>query len=168
MNIVARIGSAAIFAALFVSGCGIFPEKLPVTDPRVRALFAAADRFDRSSYGFSSLPSSGTVHLESRPRAGYDAMLHVDGKTLRTIAFRKNSAGYEWIGEQEVFQGPKQFQTVDGNFPEEITLTYEIEHISGPPLNRLNISYIGEDRRLAGRQNLSLEDVKPILKEWGY
>ncbi len=95
-------------------------------------------------------------------------MLHLGGKTSRTIAFRKNTSDYFWIGEQEIFEGPKMYKSVDGTFHEEVTLTFEKEHVSGVPLNELNVSYRGEDPRLAGRVNLSLSDVKPILKEWGY
>ena len=95
-------------------------------------------------------------------------MLHLAGKTSRTIAFRKNAADYSWIGEQENFEGPKMYKSVDGTFHEEVTLTFEREHVSGVPLNKLSVSYMGEDPRLAGRVNLSLSDARPILKEWGY
>jgi hypothetical protein len=95
-------------------------------------------------------------------------MLHLGGNTSRTIAFRKNASGYFWIGEQEIFQGPKEYKSVDGTFREEVTLTFEKEHVSGVPLNRLNVSCAGEDPRLAGRADLSLRDLRAILKEWGY
>ena len=149
-------------------GCGIFPEDVSVSDQRVQSLLKAAADFDRASYGFSPLPTSGHVSLEPKPRSGYDAMLHLGGKTSRTIAFRKNTSGYSWIGEQEMFEGPKMYKSVDGTFHEEVTLTFEKEHVSGVPLNKLNVSYMGEDSRLAGRVDLSLRDVRPILKEWGY
>jgi hypothetical protein len=32
----------------------------------------------------------------------------------------------------------------------------------------LDVWIMGEDPRLGGRFDLSLSDVKPILKEWGY
>jgi hypothetical protein len=149
-------------------GCGIFPENVSVSDQRLQSLLKAAADFDRASYGFSPLPTSGRVSLEPKPRSGYDAMLHLGGKTSRTIAFRKNTSGYFWIGEQEMFEGPKMYKSVDGTFHEEVTLTFEKEHVSGVPLNKLNVSYMGEDSRLAGRVDLSLRDVRPILKEWGY
>jgi hypothetical protein len=154
--------------ALLMVGCGIFPEKVAIGDPRLQPLLKAASTFPRSQYGFSPTPTTGYVRLESRPRAGYDAMLHISGKTSRTMAFRKSLDGYNWIGEQEIFKGPNEYKTVDGTFKEQVCLTYEIEKISGFPQNRLNITYAGEDPRLAGRQNLSLVDVKPILKEWSY
>jgi hypothetical protein len=149
-------------------GCGIFPENVSVSDQRVQSLLKAAADFDRASYGFSPLPTSGHVSLEPKPRSGYDAMLHLGGNTSRTIAFRKNTSGYFWIGEQEMFEGPKMYKSVDGTFHEEVTLTFEKEHVSGVPLNKLNVSYMGEDSRLEGRVDLSLRDVRPILKEWGY
>lgn len=155
-------------AVLITASCGILPEKVPVSDPRVQALLKAAALFDRAQYGFSPLPSSGYVRLETRPRAGYDAMLHFDVKTSRTIAFQKSPAGYKWIGEQETFQGPREYDTVDGTSKEQICLTYEIRHVSGVPLNRLSVTYGGPDTRLMNRFNLALADVKPILKEWGY
>jgi hypothetical protein len=154
--------------AFLVAGCGIFPENVSVGDQRVQALLKAAADFDRASYGFSPLPTSGRVSLESKPSSGYDAMLHLGGKTSRTIAFRKYTSGYFWIGEQEIFVGPKMYKSVDGTFHEEVSLAFEKEHVSGVPLNKLNVSYVGEDARLAGRVDLSLRDVRPILKEWGY
>ncbi len=157
-----------VVLAFLTVGCGIFPENVSVSDQRVQSLLKVAADFDRASYGFSPLPTSGRVSLESKPRSGYDAMLHLGGKTSRTIAFRKNTIGYSWIGEQEMFEGPKMYKSVDGTFHEEVTLTFEKEHVSGVPLNKLNVSYMGEDSRLAGRVDLSLRDVKPILKEWGY
>jgi hypothetical protein len=44
----------------------------------------------------------------------------------------------------------------------------EIEHVSGHPLNRLNVAYNGEDPKLADREHLTLNEIKPVLKEWGY
>lgn len=94
-------------------------------------------------------------------------MLHIYSKTSRTIAFRKDGNNYRWIGEQETFQGPKQYTSVDGTFYETICLNYDIEPVSGFPINQLGISYFGEDPRLK-KSTLTLEEIKPILKEWGY
>jgi hypothetical protein len=95
-------------------------------------------------------------------------MLHIYSKTSRTIAFRKTSDGYRWIGDQEIFQGPKEYNSVDGALREQLTFTYEVESVSGFPTNRLNISYSGEDSRLANRSNLALAEVMPVLRESGY
>ena len=95
-------------------------------------------------------------------------MLQITAKTSRTVAFRRDNGGYVWIGEQENFQGPKKYKSEDGTFNEAVTLTYETQKVSGYPLNQLNVTYMGDDPRLTGRSNLSLSDVRPILKEWGY
>jgi hypothetical protein len=137
-------------------------------DPQVQPLLKAAASFDRTSYGFTPIPKTADVRLESRHTSRYDAMLHISSKTFRTIAFRKTSNGYRWIGDQEIFQGPKDYKTVDGTLREQLTLTYEVESVSGFPTNRLNITYSGDDSRLATGSSLSLADVKPILREWGY
>jgi len=157
-----------ILLILALTGCGLVPEKVEVNDPRLKTVWQAARAFDRAAYGFSPLPTVGDIRLESRPRVGYDAMLHIYTKTSRTIAFRKTPTGYRWIGEQESFEGPKQYTTVDGTFNEQIVLTFEVEPVSGSLTNQLAISYWGEDTRLAGRSELHLDDVQPILKEWGY
>lgn len=158
----------AIVVAVFLGGCGLIPRKATSDDPQVQRLLKAAESFDRTAYGFSPIPRHADVRLEARPTRQYDAMLHITAKTLRTIAFRKENGNYIWIGEQETFQGPKKYQTVDGVFNEAIVLTYETQRISGYPLNQLNVTYRGEDPRLAGRNNLTLATVKPILREWGY
>jgi hypothetical protein len=162
---------AAIMLALIVamvSSCGLIPRKSTMDDPQVQRLVKAADAFNRTAYGFSSIPKEADVRLELRPTARYDAMLHINSRTVRTIAFRSVNGNYVWIGDQETFEGPKTYKSVDGTFHEAITLTYETQSVSGYPLNQLNVDYRGEDPRLAGRNNLTLAAVKPILKEWGY
>jgi hypothetical protein len=153
---------------ILLVGCDRFPRKVAMDDPRIQPLLKAAASFDRASYGFTPIPAFAEVRFESRPTQRYDAMLHIDSKTSRTIAFRKTRDDYKWTGEQEIFRGPKQYKTVDGTSYEEITLTYEIESISGYPTNQLNISYNGEDPRLEFPKKLTLPLVRPILTEWGY
>jgi hypothetical protein len=137
-------------------------------NPQVQQLLKAAQSFDRTAYGFSPMPRQAEVRLDLRPTDRYDATLSVTAKTIHTIEFRKENGSYVWIGDQETFEGPKTYTTEDGTYHEAITLTYEIKKVSGYPLNRLNVSYRGDDPRLAGRNNLTLAVVKPILKEWGY
>ena len=158
----------SIFLTLLFASCGFVPEKVTMDDSRIQPLLKAATSFDRTSFGFTPLPQTADVRFESRPREHYDAMLHISAKTSRTIAFRKTRDGYRWIGEQESFWGPKKYTTVDGTFREHISLTYDIELISGFPTNQLAITYSGEDQRLAHRQKLTWQDVQPILKEWKY
>jgi hypothetical protein len=157
-----------VIVAALLEGCGLIPRKVTMDDPQVQRLVKAAESFDRTVYGFSPIPRSADGRLELRPTGRYDAMLHITTKTVRTIAFRKENGNYLWIGEQESFDGPKKYKTVDGVFNEAVVLTYETQSISGYPLNQLNVTYRGEDPRLAGRNNLTLAVVKPILKEWGY
>jgi hypothetical protein len=94
-------------------------------------------------------------------------MLHIYGKTSRTIAFKKiDDDNFVWVGEQEIFKGPRKYKTVDGEFNEEIVLTYDIEPISGQPLNQLSITYRGPDEGLTTNRNLSLDDIRPMIKDW--
>jgi hypothetical protein len=151
-----------------LTSCALIPRKTTMDDPQVQRLVKAAQSFYRTEYGFSPIPKQADVRLELRPTGRYDAMLHITTKTVRTIGFRKENGNYIWIGDQETFDGPKTYKTEDGTFHEAITLTYETQSISGYPLNQLNVTYRGEDSRLAGKNNLSLAAVKPILKEWGY
>lgn len=157
-----------ICLTLILAGCESVPRKVAIDDPRIQPLLREAASFDRPSYGFTPISRTAEVRWESKPTKKYDAMLHFDSKTSRTIAFRKAGTGWKWIGEQEIFPGPKLYKTVDGTFPEHICLNYEVEPISGFPTNQLNITYLGEDSRLVSRPSLSLADVRPILKEWGY
>ncbi len=158
----------ALLLASWSGGCGLVPESVSFEDSRVVQLMSAANEVDRASLGFTSISRQAELRLESRGRAGYDAMLHVYGKTSRTIAFRRRSDRFEWIGEQEIFEGPDEFDTPDGRFHERVVITFEKEPLSGVPLNTVTVDYSGEDPRLANRRPLSLTDVKPILAAWGY
>ena len=95
-------------------------------------------------------------------------MLHIEGKTSRTVAFKSIGSGYEWIGEQESFRGPRKYKTVDGEFQESITLTYDTVAISGFPINELSVVYSGEDPALVWPRKSSLEAIRPTLARWGY
>jgi hypothetical protein len=149
-------------------GCDIVPRKVAIDDSRIQPLLAAAASFQRTAYGFTPIPKQALVRWESRPTTRYDAMLHIEGKTSRTISFKKEGSSYRWTGEQEIFEGPNKYKTEDGTFNEQVTLTFEIESVSGFPLNRLNVSYRGENPRFSERSNLTLADVTPLLKQWGY
>ena len=142
----------ALFAA-----CDLLPRKVTIDDSRIQPLLKAAQSFDRTAYGFTPIPLAADVRWESRPTATYDAMLHITARTSRTIAFRKTESGWRWIGDQEIFDGPKMYKTVDGTFPEHLCLTYETEGISGAKKNELNIDCAGEDKRLADRKRLHLQ-----------
>ena len=106
--------------------------------------------------------------MQLRSTGQYDATLQITAKTSRTIEFRKDNRSYIWIGEQETFQGPRKYTSEGSILNETVTLTYETRKVSGAPLNQLTVTYFGDDPRLIWRDKLTLSDVKPILKEWGY
>jgi hypothetical protein len=151
---------------LLLASCDFVPAKVAWSDPRLAPMLKAIDSVDRHSLGFTQIDRASSVRLESRPRAGYDAMLHIDGPTSRTIAFRKTPDGYKWIHEQETYTGPKTYTNVDGTFHEQIIVTYGSEPVSGHAPNKLHVEYWGEDSRLPAHQPLSLEQVRPITAEW--
>ena len=129
-------------------------------------MFDAVRQVDRAALGFTPIPRDARLRVEWRPRAGYDAMLHVDGKTSRTIAFARNGTAYAWIGEQEIFRGPRTFKSPDGVLRESITITYETRPLSGAPLKTVHITYFGDDAELGFPRTLTLERVKPVLERW--
>ena len=93
-----------------------------MNDPRIQPLLKAAQSFDRPAEGFTPKPRAADVRWELRPTAAYDATLHITAKTARTVAFRRLDSGWSWIGDQEIFDGPKMVKTEDGqdtgwNFP---------------------------------------------------
>jgi hypothetical protein len=116
--------------------------------------------------GFTPLPKEAKIVLEG-PGEGYDAMLHVYGKTYRTIAFRKSNDGYKWIGEQEVYTGPRRYRDANNIIHNErLSIEYQIEPVDGIPVNRTYVHYFGDDPRLARSSELTLLYVAPILAEW--
>lgn len=156
-----------LISVALLGGCGLAPQKVPYSDPQVQQLLRATDAAATNRFGFTPVAPTSDIRLERSSRA-YDQMLHVYGRTSRTIAFRKQGDGFVWIGEQEIYEGPKQYTSVDGTFFEEICLTYELQRVAHYRLNHLNISYSGEDAHLANKDDLKLQTILPILKEWGY
>jgi hypothetical protein len=158
--------------------CGFIPERVSREDPRLAPMFDAIARVDRRALGFTPIESDAIIRIEWAHRkrdsflglgpTKYDAMLHVSGKTSRTVAFKRVGDEYEWIGEQEIFDGPRRYDSVDGTFNEAITITYDRVPISGFPLNTIAILYTGDEPDLAEARQLSLADVRPWLKKWGY
>ena len=168
----------SLVTALLTVNCGLTPERVSHDDPRLTPMFDAMARVDRRAMGFTPIERDASIRIEwvhrtfdSFLRLGsknYDAMLHVYGKTSRTVAFKRVRDGYEWIGEQETFEGPHRYDSVDGTFSEAVTITYERVRMSGSPTNTIAIDYRGEEPELAGSRQLSLDDVRPWLKKWGY
>ncbi len=152
-----------------VVGCGWLPEKLSPGDPRVVELLAVVVSSNHTALGFTPIDTNGTFRLEIAGRRGaYDRMLHIYAKTSRTLAFRQAPGGWRWIHEQETFEGPRDYSTVDGIFKESICLTYETHRVAHWRTNQLNITYSGADRQLAHPRELLLADVLPVLAGWGH
>src|SRR5437899_11920626 len=106
-------------ALLALGGCGLSPKKVSLSDLEIQPLLKAMEQVDRDSLGFTPVTTNAQISLELHsPGGAYDAMLHVYDATSRTIAFRKTESGYRWIFEQESYEGPKWYQTVDGTFRE--------------------------------------------------
>ena len=156
----------AFAVAAAVAACGFVPQAVSRDDPRVVRMFAAMAKVDRAGMGFTDIPADAPMRLESRRRAGYDAMLHVGGRTRRTIAFRRAGEDYVWIHEQEIFEGPRTFDTPDGVQRESITITFESSSVSGAPLNKVSILYFGPDE-MGFVQDLPLRSGSPRAREMG-
>jgi len=121
-----RFTLATLVAAASTSACDLAPQRIARNDPSLKPMFDAIARVDRTAMGFTPIAADAELRLESvnrrlesvmgvRPKI-YDAMLHVFGKTYRTVAFKRTTDGYEWIGEQETFEGPREYRTPDGTF----------------------------------------------------
>ncbi len=168
-----KIYFPVLFFVLFcltLTGCGLFPESVKMGDPKLKP-FSSMYKVNRKALGLSPIPAQADVRIETRSgsdakRVGYDAMLHIDADTSRTVAFKRNGNSYKWIGEQETYKGPGEYTTIDGTFNEEITITYDTSPVSGAPINTIYITYWGNNPRLTSKSNLTLKDVLPTLKLW--
>jgi len=142
-------------------------------DPALKP-FATMYSVDRNQYGFTPLPTIGPVSIEGKSSyGGYDAMLHFGGNPSRTIAFRWDGKAYQWLGEQEIFKGPRVYDTPDGRLYEEISISFFKEKLPGE-LMGLKVNYSGPDDKLMmpkpDRPNwsLTLAEVNPLLKKWDF
>jgi hypothetical protein len=157
--------AALVAATVALVGCGLVPENISLSDPKVQPLLKAMEQIDRATLGFTPVTTNAQIRLEIASGRAYDAMLHIYGATSRTIAFRKTQYGYRWISEQEIYEGPKWYQTVDGTFRESIVIEYQTEGVNGIPTNQLYIRYTGSDTNLTERE-FTLAEVRPILEVW--
>jgi hypothetical protein len=126
---------------------------------------------DRAQYGLTQLPKSGRVLIEGKsPHGDYDAMLHFGGNPSRTIAFRWDGRAYQWLGEQEQFEGPKTYETPEGPLREYVAISYYRAAGFGAPEGLL-IEYRGPEplRRPGPETNwsLTLSEVDPLSRKWG-
>lgn len=162
---------------LIMTGCGVFPEKVKMNDKRLIPLFEAMKEVRRDTLGFSAIDSNSEIRLETAngsffsrfflPTKNYDVMLHIDGKTSMTIAFKKvGNDKYAWIGEQETYYGKRNYTTVDGTFKEEIMIDYDKIPIAGWETNKINIEYNGPDSTITPPNKLTLAEAQQMIKKW--
>jgi len=160
--------SIAFVLLISVTGC---MRRTQIGDPALQP-FESMYSIDRAKYGFTPLPKSGVVYIEGRSLHGdYDAMLHFQGNSYRTIAFRWDGKVYQWLGEQENFEGPREYETPDGRFHEWISIAYYDEAIFGEPKGAMIIYRGPEPMRMPGPEtnwSLTLAEVKPLLRKWGF
>ncbi|HWQ90911.1 MAG TPA: hypothetical protein VN673_04515 [Clostridia bacterium] len=153
----------------------------------MRPFEPAIRRFDRAEAGFPALPTNGSVKIETIDRQNwnreyspphYDVMLHFveDPPGFRysycTVAFRKSADGLRWIGEQDSFHGPLQYEADGVMVHETVTITRETEQMAfvGTNISGTVITYQGPDPRLKSGlfAGLGPADIGPMLREWGY
>jgi len=137
-------------------------------DPKLKPLIEAAESSKREEYGFSPLPTTGDVQIEEAAGRGkgYDLMLHLSrGNVSRTVDFAREPKGYCWIGEQEVHEGPREVDSVDGRYRESISMTFSERARSGTP-EGLSILYFGPDTSLVIRTDLTREEMRQLLEAW--
>jgi hypothetical protein len=142
-------------------------------DPALKP-FATMYSVDRSQFGLTPLPQAGPVSIEGKStHGGYDAMLHFGGNPSRTVAFRWDGKAYQWLGEEEIFEGPRMYETPDGRFHEEVSISFYKEKLD-EEFQGLTITYSGPDEKLTmprpERPNwsLTLAEVNPLLEKWGF
>ncbi len=150
-----------------------------MTSPEMKP-FQAMYAAPRSQYGFTAYPKHASVMVETRTgtdakTAGYDAMLHiylgerVHSGTEWDVSFKRVDGQYQWIGEQETWTGPHGHMTPGGELTtESISISYDTQPgLSVGELNTPQVSYTGPDTKLSNKDNLTLKDVQPVLKQWG-
>lgn len=134
----------------------------------------------RAGYGFTPLPRHTDTKIEkltgvAARAAGYDVLLHIypadkDPFSIeRTVSFSLVNKKYQWIGEQETWTGPHHYTLPNGSSTrEEISISYATQPGFGVgKINALQILYDGNDPGLSGKDNLTLKEIKPVLKSWG-
>jgi hypothetical protein len=146
--------------------CGLAPRKVSPDSEELRPFYKAMAASPRLSLGFTPIEPSSDIRIEGHPRSNYDAMLHIYGKTSRTIAFKKVANEYIWIGEQEIYTGPRRYSTADGDSNEEVVVDYETVPLAGFPLSKLAVTYHGPDVALSRNLNRTLPEVQPMISKW--
>jgi hypothetical protein len=152
-----------------VPSLAYLPHSVDPATPEIQAMLAARLEAGAQQKCFTPIDPNARFEMHRRygDRATHDIILSVYGSSSRTIAFKDQDGTYEWLGEQETTTGPNEFLTSSGYSDEQITVSFDTVYLSGVPLNTVFIRYSGEDPRLASIAQLTCEDIRPILIEWG-
>lgn len=153
--------------------------------------YKAALAVDRATMGFPPLPTTGEVWIQTidrtvwdyeYPPPPYDVYLQFYDdpdptdyqRCVRSVALKKTDEGMKWVHESISFDGPKNHIVDDSPTHEQISILNETEQIGviGTQVHGTRIEYSGPDRSLARRSdlyhNLTLAEIAPIIKSWGY
>lgn len=159
----------AISLCIIPFSCGLSLTQIGFNDKELKPYWIAIEKVDRKTFGFSDIEKDSKIRLEDDPliEESYYRLLHIYGLTSRTITLELLDNGdLKWIGEKEIFSGPLKYETIGGEFNEQLILTYELKPISGNKINSLNITYQGERPELINNSNLTLEIVSSYIENW--
>jgi len=120
----------SLFLSIFVVfGCNSSQSSQAPNNVDAEALipFAAMYHVDREQHCLTELDKGSEIEIrraDTRTR-GYDVVLHMhsDGVS-RSVFFVWENNQYIWIGEQEIHRSGQNYMSLDGELPEEITITY--------------------------------------------
>ena len=148
------------------------PQKTKFGSPELVA-FNSMYMVDRNARCLSQLPQNPEdLRLEissasKAQRVKYDAMLHVyDHGASTTISFSKKGNDFVWTGEQEIHQGPRVIETVDGPQHEEIMINSEDVSVSGFPVGTtIRYTYPDPQGHLSFK-DLPCQEAREILAKW--
>jgi hypothetical protein len=183
-----------IIGAVLVLGCapesppGYREQHVPISAETLKP-YPALFSVDRLKMGFPELPTGGTVRILTVDRLNWKLEypppnLDVSFQfftgtsfyphTEQGVALKRTDGDYKWVSESMTFSGPNRYISDDQLINESITITCEIEQVVyiGTNVEGTVIRYFGPDKRLARSGNyaegLSVAQVGPILREWGY
>lgn len=185
-----QMGRLSLALAILLTGChppGFKEQHVPISSEVFKS-YPALFEVDRAKMGFPPLPTTGEVRILTvdrehwalgYPPPNYDVSFQFYEGTdypriARFVALKRADNGYKWVSEQMTFHGPQRFVRDDAETHESITITAETEQVThiGTNIQGTVIRYEGPDKRLAksnqAADNLTVSQIGPILREWGY
>jgi hypothetical protein len=146
-------------------------QPLAFSDPELNPFKSMLD-IDRPALGLRPLPIKAEIRIlrkvgQDAQTAKYDAVVNIwDGFMLQSAFFRLVGNKFEWIGEKEKYYGPNQVKTEGGWGTENITINYFVEPIANEEKG-YSVKYFGDNKQLASKQPLTIDDARPELSIWG-